>query len=489
MNDSPAPDRAIEKPQIPLLLTTVFLAYLGQMTLNPIIAPLAREVGLAEWQIGVTISVAAIMVVLTSQFWGRRSQSWGRRAVLMLALGLAVVAMIAFATVAAFGMQGLLSGTALFALFVLLRGVCFGSAIAAIPPTAQAYIADVTHDEETRTKGMAGVGAVQGVSMIGGAVVGGALAGLGLLYPIAVVPVLLGVAFLLVATRLHREPRHQLVAEPVRVRPSDTRVWPFLLAGFGMFTALGFMQVLIGFVVQDRLALTSELTGVVTGGSLLAAGIGMLLAQAVIVPRSRWSPGTLLRVGAVTATLGFGLLVPSLGAWVLIAAILLIGLGLGIAMPGYTAGPTLLMNRDEQGGLAGLIGATNGLTFVIAPTASTALYGLWQPLPIIIGASLMAIVAVFVLTHPRFGTTRRPDRAALDAGPRPSSPDRCRRRTLPPFLTGTPTPGDRSDTAEPAAPFDESGALRPPTAPGREPEGHGVRSPGSPRRVRCRSPP
>ena len=49
--------------QIPLLLATVFLAYLGQMTLNPIIAPLAREVGLAEWQVGVTISTAAVMVV------------------------------------------------------------------------------------------------------------------------------------------------------------------------------------------------------------------------------------------------------------------------------------------------------------------------------------------------------------------------------------------------------------------------------------------
>lgn len=66
------------RPQVPLLLTAVFLVYLGQLTLNPIIAPLSREVRLAEWQIGVTISVAAVMLVLTSQYWGRRSQSWGR---------------------------------------------------------------------------------------------------------------------------------------------------------------------------------------------------------------------------------------------------------------------------------------------------------------------------------------------------------------------------------------------------------------------------
>ncbi|SJM61073.1 MFS transporter [Gulosibacter sp. 10] len=405
------------RPQIPLLLTTVFLAYLGQMTLNPVIAPLAREVGLSEWQIGATISVAAIMVVVSSQFWGRRSQSWGRKPVLLAALGLAAAAMAGFAVVAAAGMRALLPTAALFLLFVLLRGVGFGSALAAIAPTAQAYIADVTADEAARTKGMAGVGAVQGVAMIGGAVVGGALAGFGMLAPIAVVPVLLVFGLVLVAVRLRREPRHELIPEPARVSPTDRRVWPFLLAGFGMFTALGFMQVLIGFVVQDRLALSAELTGVVTGGSLLAAGIGMVAAQSVIVPRSGWSPAALLRVGTVVACAGFALLVPDLGAWPLILAILLIGLGLGIAMPGYTAGPTLLMSREEQGGLAGLIGATNGLTFVVAPTASTALYGLWPPLPILVGAVLMGMVALFVLLHPRFRSAAVSGTSAAEADP------------------------------------------------------------------------
>jgi MFS family permease len=389
-------------PQIPLLLATVFLAYLGQMTLNPIIAPLAREVGLAEWQIGATISVAAVMVVASSQFWGRRSQSWGRKPVLVAALGLGAVAMAAFAVVAAVGMRAALTGTTVFVLFVLLRGVGFGTAIAAIPPTAQAYIADVTRDEAARTRGMAGIGAVQGVAMIGGAVLGGALAGFGLLAPIVVVPVLLTVALAVIALRLRREPRHELIPEPVRIRPTDHRVWPFLLAGFGMFTALGFIQVISGFIVQDRLGLDAEMTGLVTGGTLLAAGFGMVAAQSIIVPRSGWGPPALLRVGSVTALLGFVLLVLDAGPWLLIVSMLLIGLGLGIAMPGYTAGPTLLVHRDEQGGLAGLIGATNGLTFVIAPTASTALYGLWPPLPIIIGAMLMAVVALFVLLHPRF---------------------------------------------------------------------------------------
>ncbi len=196
---TPAPVSQTARPQIPLLLAAVFLVYLGQMTLNPIIAPLSREVGLAEWQIGVTISVAAIMVVVTSQFWGRRSQSWGRKRVLVAAFGLAVLAMAAFAAIAWLGMAGLVTGVALFLLFVLLRGIGFGAAIAAVPPTAQAYIADVTTDEAARVKGMAGVGAVQGVAMVVGAVVGGILSAFGIVTPLVVVPVLLAMGLVLVA--------------------------------------------------------------------------------------------------------------------------------------------------------------------------------------------------------------------------------------------------------------------------------------------------
>lgn len=404
--------QAAPRSQVPLLLGAVFLAYLAQMTLNPIIAPLSREVGLAEWQIGVTISVAAVMIVLTSQFWGRRSQSWGRKPVLVFAFTLAVVTMALFALTALWGMNGAISGTALFLLFVLLRGIGFGAALAAVPPTAQAYIADVTTDEKARVKGMAGVGAVQGIAMIAGSVVGGVLSAFGLVTPLIVVPFLLLAGLGVVAFGLRRETRTELIEKPARVRPFDTRVWPFLVAGFGMFTALGFIQVITGFIVQDRLHLAAAQTGLVTGGALLAAGAGMVTAQAVIVPKSGWTPPTLLRVGGLTALVGFGLLIVDLGAVALFVAILVIGLGLGTAMPGYTAGPTLLVRRDEQGGLAGLIGATTGLTFVVAPTLGTALYGLWPSLPIIIGAVIMALVTLFVWVHPRFRQV-----AALPAAP------------------------------------------------------------------------
>ena len=197
------------------------------------------------------------------------------------------------------------------------------------------------------------------------------------------------------------------------MRPADPRVWPFLVAGFGMFTALGLIQVVTGFLVQDRLALEANATGLVTGGALLAAGIGMVLAQSVIVPRSKWAPATLLRVGTALGAVGFALLAFDGGAALLFVAVTVIGAGVGIAMPGYTAGPTLLMSREEQGGLAGLIGATNGLTYVVSPTAGTAMYGVSPILPIVVGGAILVAVFVFVLTHRGF---RRAPRAVPEEG-------------------------------------------------------------------------
>lgn len=392
--------------QVPLVLAATFLAFLGQMTLTPIIAPLSREVGLAEWQVGLTISLAALMVVLTSQFWGSRSQSWGRKPVLLAALGTATAAMALFAGLAQLGMRGIVTGALLFALFLLLRGVAFGAAIAAVAPTAQAYIANVTETPEERVRGMAGVGAVQGMAMIAGSVLGGLLAGFGILVALIAVPACLALALLLVLARLRPEPAAELVERPTRVSPRDPRVWPFLVAGFGLFTALGCIQVITGFLVQDRFGLDARMTGMVTGGALLAAGVGMVLAQSVLVPRLRVPPAALLRIGAPVAAVGFLALLPARGPFLLVFALFLIGAGLGVAMPGYAAGPSLLVSPEEQGGLAGLLGANNGLTFVIAPTAGTALYALWPPLPVLVSTAVMLVVVGFVTLHPAL--RRRP---------------------------------------------------------------------------------
>ena len=70
-----------------------------------------------------------------------------------------------------------------------------------------------------------------------------------------------------------------------------------------------------------------------------------MLAQSVIVPRSRWAPPTLLRVGTCLGAMGFALLAVDGGLVLIVISVTMIGMGIGITTPGYTAGPTLLLSR------------------------------------------------------------------------------------------------------------------------------------------------
>lgn len=401
------PDR-----QIRILLTVTFVTVLAQMSLTPVIAPLAREVGLAEWQVGVTMSTAALMVALTSPAWGRRSQSAGRRNVLTLAVSTAAVATTLFALLAGLGMAGAVGGLTLFVVFLLLRGVLFGVAMAAVPPTAQAAIADATTAAdgsvatEARVAGMARLGAVQGVGQVVGSAVGGLLAVFGLMVPLIAVPVLLVTAVILVRTLMRPQPPAELVRHPATVSATDPRVLPFLLSCFGMYLGLGFIQITVGFLIQDRFGVSGDRAGLLTGLALLTAGAGVVTAQAVIVPRSGWGPGTLLRTGALTAVVGFLVLLPWTGSGPVSVALLYIGvgviaLGMGIATPGFTAGASLQVDAHEQGGVGGLVTAAMGLTMVLAPTLGTVLYGVGSAVPLAAGAMSTGLVALGTLVSPR----------------------------------------------------------------------------------------
>lgn len=185
------------------------------------------------------------------------------------------------------------------------------------------------------------------------------------------------------------------------------RILPFLIAGFGLFSSLGFLLIIAGFLIQDRFDLAASPAATLTGLALGLAGIGVILSQAVAVPRLKWTPQRLLTVGAIGGFLGFAGLVPTFPAWFFCAAMFVAGFGIGLAAPGFTAGPTLHFTTAEQGGVAGLVAATTALTFVFAPTISTTIYAIDSRLPLIVGMAFLAAVAVFVALHPGF--RRSPD--------------------------------------------------------------------------------
>lgn len=370
-----------------ILLAIVLLTYVAQNMLNVSIAPLARALDLAEWVVGLAVSMAAVFVALLSQFWGRHSLAWGRRRVLLISLVLALIAGTLFSVAVGLRAGGILGPLAASIAIVVARGPFFGSAVAAIPPTGQALIAEITPDETSRVKGMASFsGAIQ-LSIMIGSVVSSALAAWWIFAPVHATPWFILVALILALLFLPKNSASQPSDDepsvpaslPPRVSWADPRISPWILSAIGTFFTAGVVQITMGFLVEDRLGLSTQTAVSATGLMLLANAAGAMVTQLIILPRLGWTPRRLLRVGTLLGLLALTALAFSNYLALIGAATLMLGVASGLVGPGFNAGGSLAVTDEEQGGVAGVLSATGALTWIVAPVTATALYS-WQPL-------------------------------------------------------------------------------------------------------------
>ena len=69
-------------------------------------------------------------------------------------------------------------------------------------------------------------------------------------------------------------------------------------------------------------------------------------------------------------------------------------LGFGFPRPGFTAGASLAVPIAEQGAVAGVITAANGISYVLAPALGISLYGWWHNAPFAVFTVLLLGLAV-----------------------------------------------------------------------------------------------
>lgn len=376
----------------------LLVVYMGFTSVNPIFAPLARELGLSEVQAGFLISISAFAFTLLSPLWGRRSELWGRKPVFLVGLVGFGVGFALFGGAAQLGLAGWLP---LPLLVVLLSASRFfvGALTAAAPVAAQAYIADTTRGEE-RSAGIALLGAANGLGLIGGPVLAAALVGFGLLVPYYVTAALALVAAFTVwrglpATR-RRTAATGRAREAATVKLFDARVWPFLLVGFLTLIALVTAQVTAGFYFQDRLGLTAEAAAQAVGFALFASGVAIVVTQAGIIRALKPAPVTLLRLGLPLLVASFVVMPLASSLLPLLAAYSLLGFGVGFILPGYVSGASLAVGEDEQGAVAGLVGTAQGFGSVLGPLLGTTLYSVGITLPYVLVALLLLALTAFV---------------------------------------------------------------------------------------------
>ncbi|WP_067780131.1 MFS transporter [Actinomyces vulturis] len=396
----------LTNPTLRALLVIVFFTYSAQNMLNVSIAPLARALTLAEWAVGLAVSLAALFVTSLSQFWGRRSMIWGRRRVLLIALFLALVAAGLFSGAVALRAAGLISSGVATTAIVLARGAFFGAAVSAIPPTGQALIASLTPDEKSRVKGMSAFSGAISASIMVGSLASSALGTWNIYGPVHATGVLILMALLVCFFFVPVTPPPPDKKTPAKVSWHDKRILPWILAALGMFFTNGVVQITTGFVAQDRLNLDPHQAMPATGMLLLAGATGAMLMQMAIVPRLAWPPRRLLRIGLSLALLGLVGFALASTLWLLALCSFLIGSSLGMVMPGYNAGGTLAVEKFELGGAAGVLNAAGAVTWIVGPVSATSLYAWHHHAPFIVaGISLTASTLVAWL-HPTLAARR-----------------------------------------------------------------------------------
>ncbi|MFT7258220.1 MAG: MFS family permease [Glaciecola sp.] len=361
-----------------LLLAAAAMGF-AQTVLFAILAPLGREIGLVEVQIGAIISASSLTLFLVSPFWGRASDIWGRRKILLIGLFGYSAGTVMFAGVFQMALLGYLVPLTALILLILTR-VANATVMAAVSPSANAYMADITTLED-RIKGMGAIGAAGNIGSILGPAIGGLLASISLLTPLYFSVLLTLAAAVLTLFALPVLPKATVIKKPPRLKYSDPRILPLVVAGVLLFMGFAIVQQTIAFRFQDELALSGIETAKVVGFSLMFSAAAALLVQLLVIPRLSVRPFVLLRISMPIMMIAFGIMALGHSQSMYILSMCILGMGMGLAGPGFMAGASIAVSSEEQGALAGIAGSCPPLGFAIGPLLGTYLYSIDGALP------------------------------------------------------------------------------------------------------------
>jgi len=404
-------------PHFLLLFTAMLVAAAGNTALQSVMPAIGREIGIADFWVAVAYTWSAVLWVALAPYWARVSDHRGRKRLILLGLGGFIISMTLCGLALAAGLSGVIGGAATFILFAAFRAI-YGSLGCATPSATQAYLA-------SRTRRSARVNALSSLaSSFGlGTIIGPAIAPMFVLPFIGLPGPLFGFALIGIAvfaaialglpddTKGRRAGRgaamsYPSMASPVtgasvvaatapRVRKlkwHDPRIRPWILAGVAAGHAQAGTLTCIGFFVIDRLAIAPAGSEQPISIVMIAGAGAGLAAQWGLIPRLGLGPRPLILWGAIIAAAGLVATMLATNLYGIVIGFALSSLGFGFTRPGFTAGASLAVPLHEQGGVAGVITAANGIAFVAAPAVGMALYQADERLPFAASALLLLVL-------------------------------------------------------------------------------------------------
>jgi DHA1 family tetracycline resistance protein-like MFS transporter len=353
-----SPRMSTARPATLIVLLTVFVDIVGFGMLLPILPGHAASLGLNPTLIGVVVGSYSAIQLLLAPFWGRVSDRFGRRPVLML------------------GLAGSAASYAMFAIagnwwLLLLSRVLDGGSGATIN-VGQAYLADSTPPAE-RARAMGKVGASVGMGFIVGPMLGGIISTFGSVATVAWTAAIITTINLILAWRILPE-SSRTQPEPVAAEV-DTSPSRLLLPLSVLFlSTLAFSVIYVVFPLWGESTLDRSPSTISYWFALM--GLVTAIVQGGVLGRLVNKVGETGAARGGTAFLAVGLaLLPMAGLageLRLYVVLVLLGIGYGLAGPAMLG----LVSRDtgsaRQGRTLGVAQSATSLARIVGPVLAGA---------------------------------------------------------------------------------------------------------------------
>lgn len=367
----------------------------GQSFLVVVLPPLGRRLGFTDIQTGAILSASALLLMIAAPTWGYLTERIGRRPVLVIALAGAMLAPLAFGFIVGRRLDGSMSGALALGLFFAARSAQTLLS-AGLLPASQAYVADITAPE-ARAGGMGILGAAYGLGAIIGSALAWRIGGSDAVLAFLLVSGLAGLALASVIL-LAPEPRHDNPkAASLAADLNLSRIWPFFAITLVSISAYSIVQQIVALRLQDAFGLASDDSIAKAGLALMATALAMIVVQGAVLGKLAFRPETLLGAGALLAAMALLLATFARGYAELFSALVLLGVALGLMLPGNLAALSLRTGPSAQGKAAGFNVVGQGLGLAIGPLTGAALHQLSPRMPFLAAAVLLVIAFALVI--------------------------------------------------------------------------------------------
>jgi len=411
---------ALTRTHFLLLYAAMLVAASGNTALQSVMPAIGREIGISDFWVAVAYTWSAVLWVALAPFWAEKSDHHGRKALTLLGLSGFIVSTLLCGTVLHLGLIGAIGGGLTFLFFGIFRAI-YGALGSATPSATQAYLA-----AKTRRGGRVAALSALSSSFGLGTIIGPAVAPLFVLPVVGLAGPMFAFALIAIAVftsvllwlpndRYGRRIGHGAAmsypsgaSQPTgasvvaatsprgkRLSWKDSRVRPWIMAGVAAGHAQAATLTCIGFFVIDRLSLEPHGSEASIAIVMMAGASATLAAQWGLIPRLNLKPQALIFSGALVAAIGLAGAMIARDLYGITLSFALASLGFGFTRPGFTGGASLAVPLAEQGGVAGLITAANGISWVAAPALGMALYLVNPNLPFAISSVLLVALAVW----------------------------------------------------------------------------------------------